>query len=148
MGVALIIRKLGFNEWIKPLHLSSQLFIYMPLWKKILLSLKLPISLLVMKLYHNETLLVAEEEGKIMGIVIAKVEGKLAYIEGTVVDKNHRRKGVSNALKIAIHEKLIELGAKKAITQIEPENEAALQMAYSQGYTPSDNPLYLEKRLN
>lgn len=147
MGVALIIRKLRFNEWIKPLQLSSQLFIYMPLWKKILLSLKLPISLLVMKLYHGETILVAVEESEIIGIVIAKVEGKLAYIEGTVVDKNHRRKGVSKALKIAIHEKLIELGAEKAITQIEKGNEAALQMAYSQGYTQSEDQKYMEKIL-
>ena len=141
------IRKLEFKEWIKPLQLSSKLFIYMPLWKKILLTLKLPISLLVLKLYHGETLLVAEENGQIIGIVIAKVEGKLAYIEGTVVDKNHRRKGVSNALKEAIHVKLISLGAEKAITQIEPDNEAALQMAYSQGYMQSNNPLYLEKTL-
>ena len=140
----MIIRKLEFNEWIKPLQLSSQLFIYMPLWKKILLTMKLPISLFVMKLYHGETLLVAEENDEIIGIVIAKVEGKLAYIEGTVVDENHRRKGVSNALKEAIHLKLIKLGAEKAITQIEPNNEAALKMAYSQGYTQSDNPLYLE----
>lgn len=100
-----------------------------------------------MKMYHGETLLVAEEEGEIIGIVIAKVEDKLAYIEGTVVDRNHRRKGVSHALKEAIHEKLIELGAEKAITQIEPDNDAALNMAYSQGYTQSEKPLYLEKTL-
>jgi GNAT superfamily N-acetyltransferase len=144
----LIIRKLGFNEWIKPLQLSTQLFTYMPMWKKALLSLKLPISLLVMKLYHGETILVAVEEREIIGIAIAKVDGKLAYIEGTVVDKNHRRKGVSNALKKAIHEKIVKLGAEKAITQIEPNNEAALRMAYSQGYTQSDNPLYLEIKLD
>ena len=123
------------------------MFIYMPLWKKILLLLKLPISLLVMKLYHGETILVAVEESEIIGIVIAKVEGKLAYIEGTVVDMNHRRKGVSKALKIAIHEKLIELGAEKAITQIEKGNEDALQMAYSQGYTQSEDQKYMEKIL-
>ncbi len=143
----LIIRELGFNEWIKPLKLSLQLFNYMPFWKKALLTLKLPISLLVMKLYHSETLLVAEEEGEIIGIVIARIEGSLAYIEGTVVDNDHRRKGLSNALKEAIHVKLVALGAEKAITQIEPNNEAALQMAYSQGYTQSPNPLYLEKIL-
>ena len=119
----------------------------MPIWKKILLYIKLPISLLVMKIYHGETILVAEEKGEIIGIVIAKVEDKLAYIEGTVVDHNHRRKGVSNALKKAIHLKLIELGATKAITQIEPGNIAALHMAYSQGYTQSENPIYLEKTL-
>lgn len=143
----MIIRKLGFNEWVKPMQLSSRLFIYMPMWKKILLTLKLPISLLVMKIYHGETILVAVENNEIIGIVIARIDGKLAYIEGTVVDKNHRRKGVSNALKEAIHEKLIHLGAEKAITQIEPDNDAALKMAYSQGYTQSENPLYLEKTL-
>lgn len=104
----MIIRKLGFNEWIKPLQLSAKLFTFMPLWKKILLTLKLPISLLVMKVYHGETILVAVDEREIIGIVLAKVEGKLAYIEGTIVDKNHRRKGVSNALKHAIHDKLID----------------------------------------
>ena len=77
----MIIRKLGFSEWVKPLQLSSKLFIYMPLWKKTLLLLKLPISLLVMKLYHGETILVAEVDNRIIGITIAKVEGKLAYIE-------------------------------------------------------------------
>lgn len=109
--------------------------------------MKLPISLLVMKVYHGETILVAEEGREIIGIAIAKVEGKLAYIEGTVVDKNHRRKGVSNALKQAIHEKIVELGAEKAITQIEAGNEAALKMAYSQGYIQGSDPKYLEKIL-
>jgi GNAT superfamily N-acetyltransferase len=143
----LIIRKLGFNEWIKPIQLSSQVFTYMPLWKRILLAMKLPLSLFVLKIYDGETILVAEAEREIIGIVIAKMEGKLAYIEGTVVDRNHRRKGVSNALKVAIHEKLIELGAEKAITQIEPENTAALKMAYSQEYKQSEDPIYLEKTL-
>ena len=143
----MIIRKLGFNEWVKPLKLSSQLFTYMPFWKKMLLSLKLPISLLVMKLYHGETILVAVEKREIIGIAIAKIEGKIAYIEGTVVDKFHRRKGVSNALKEAIHEKLLEYGAEKAITQIESDNTAALKMAYSQGYKQGENPVYLEKTL-
>lgn len=143
----MIIRKLEFNEWIKPLQLSRQLFIFMPLWKRILLTLKLPISLLVMKIYHDDTILVAEEDDEIIGIVISKVEGSLAYIEGTVVDRKHRRKGVSNRLKEAIHLKLVSLGVEKAITQIEPRNQAALEMAYSQGYTQSDDPLYLEKSL-
>jgi L-amino acid N-acyltransferase YncA len=119
----------------------------MPLWKKILLTMKLPISLLIMKTFHNETLLVAEKNGQLIGIAIAKIEGKLAYIEGTVVDRKHQRKGVSHALKEALHMKLVELGAEKAITQIEPTNEAALKMAYSQGYRQSETPLYLEKNL-
>ena len=143
----MIIRPVEFNEWKKPIQLSTQLFKFMPLWKRILLTVKLPLSLVVMKVYHGETILVAEEENEIIGIVIAKLEGNLAYIEGTVVDRDHRRKGVSNTLKEAIHKKLKKLGAEKAVTQIEPGNDAALRMAYSQGYSQRDNPKYFARAL-
>ena len=89
-----IIRKLRFNEWITPIKLSTQILTHTPQPQKTLLQLKLPISLLVMKLYHKETIYVAEQEDQIIGICIAQIQNNTLIIECTAIHSDHRRKGI------------------------------------------------------
>ena len=143
-----IIRQLRFNEWIRPLKLSTQILEHTQQPQKSLLRLKLPLSLLVLKLYDSETLYVAEDEGKIIGICLAQIKEKQLLIEGTAIDQEYRRKGISNKLKKAVEKKAIQLGATTSITIIEPENTPAIRMAKKQGYHESDANKTYEKELN
>ncbi|MCW4011954.1 MAG: GNAT family N-acetyltransferase [Candidatus Bathyarchaeota archaeon] len=142
-----IIRQLKFNEWIRPLQLSAQILEHTPQPEKTLLQLKLPLSLLVMKIYDHETIYVAEEANQIIGICLAQIQEKQLIIEGTTVTEKHRRKGISNKLKNAVENKAIQLGATTAITKIEPHNKPAITMAQKQGYTKTDTEKMYKKQL-
>ncbi|MCB2173190.1 hypothetical protein KQH65_10665, partial [archaeon] len=78
-----IIRKIKFNEWIRPLKLSAQILEHTPQPQKSLLLMKLPLSLLILKLYDSETIYVAEEEGEIIGLCLAQIKVNLLLIEVT-----------------------------------------------------------------
>jgi len=142
-----IIRQLKFNEWIRPLKLSSQILEHTQQPQKSLLLLKLPISLLILKLYNPETLYVAEDDGKIIGICLAQIKDKQLLIEGTAIDEEYRRRGISNKLKKELEKKAIKLGATTSVTTIEPDNTPAIRMAKKQGYHKSDNKKKYEKKL-
>lgn len=142
-----IIRQLKFNEWIRPLKLSSQILEHTQQPQKSLLLLKLPISLLVLKLYNSETLYVAEDDGKIIGVCLAQINDKQLLIEGTAIDEEYRRRGISNQLKKALEKKAIHLGATTSVTTIEPDNTPAIRMAKKQGYHKSGNEKKYEKKL-
>jgi GNAT superfamily N-acetyltransferase len=142
-----IIRQLKFNEWIRPLKLSSQILEHTQQPQKSLLLLKLPISLLVLKLYNPETLYIAEDDGKIIGVCLAQINDKQLLIEGTAIDEEYRRRGISNQLKKALEKKAIHLGAITSLTTIEPDNTPAIRMAKKQGYHKSDNEKKYEKKL-
>lgn len=141
------IRQIKFNEWIKPIKLTSQIFRYTPQPKKTLLLLKLPISLLILKIYDSQTIFVAEANEEIVGICIAQMKEKALIIEATSVDSSYRKKGVSKRLKNALEEKGKELGATYAITKIESRNKTALTMAKSQGYFLIEKSDLYQKKL-
>jgi GNAT superfamily N-acetyltransferase len=143
-----IIRNIRFNEWITPLKLSAQILTHIPQPQKTLLQLKLPISLLVMKLYHMETIYVAEQEDQIIGICIAQIQKNTLIIEGTAIHSDHRRKGLSTQLKKAVEETAKKHGATKAITKIEPTNKPAIKMAQTQGYQATEKEKIYEKKLD
>jgi ribosomal protein S18 acetylase RimI-like enzyme len=142
-----LIRQLRFNEWIRPLKLSAKILEHTPQPHKSILLLKLPLSLLVLKIYDSGTLYVAEDEGKIIGICLAQIKEKQLLIEGTAIDKEYRRRGLSNKLKKAVEKKAIQLGATTSLTIIEPENTPAIRMAKKQGYLESDENKTYEKEL-
>ena len=141
------IRQLKFNEWIRPLKLSAQILKHTPQPQKTLLLMKLPLSLLVLKLYDSETIYVAEEEGEIIGLCLAQIKDNQLMIEGTAVDEEYRRRGISNQLKKAVEKKAIQLGATTSITKIEPDNTPAIKMAKKQGYHESEKNKIYEKEL-
>ena len=127
--------------------LTSQIFKYIPQPKKMLLLLKLPISLLILKIYDRQTLFVAEEDGEIIGISIAQVKGNRLIIEATVVDSAHRKRGISKRLKNVLEKRGKELGATHALTKIESNNKIALAMAKSNGYNFFKKPDLYQKKL-
>jgi len=143
-----IIRQLKFNEWIRPLKLSAQILEHTQQPQKSMLLLKLPLSLLILKIYDSETLYVAEDEEKIIGMCLAQIKEKQLLIEGTAIDQEYRRRGVSNKLKKAVEKKATQLGATTSLTIIEPENTPAIRMAKKQGYHESKKDKTYEKKLS
>jgi ribosomal protein S18 acetylase RimI-like enzyme len=73
-----------------------------------------------------ELLLVAEEEGRIVGAVIAGFDGTRGWVYHVAVDPAHRRRGVGTALVEAAVEGLRALGCPKVNLQIRMENRGVV----------------------
>ena len=143
----IFIRQIEFNEWIRPLKLTKQILQHTPQPKKILLLIKLPLSLLVLKLYNIKTIYVAEKNKQIIGICIGQTKKDTLIIEGTAIHSDYRRLGLSKKLKKKVEAEAKKLGAKRAITKIESSNIIALKMAQSQGYQKINEHDIYEKKL-
>ncbi|MCO7247546.1 GNAT family N-acetyltransferase [Halomonas sp. Mc5H-6] len=86
---------------------------------------------------------VAEEEGQLVGTIMAGHDGKRGYVQHLSVANSHRRNGIATQLVSLCLEALKHEGILKSHLMILPENEAAKQFWVSQGWMcRSDIKLY------
>jgi len=86
---------------------------------------------------------VAEEEGQLVGTIMAGHDGKRGYVQHLSVADSHRRKGIATKLVSLCLEALKHEGILKLHLMILPENEAAKQFWANQGWAcRSDIQLY------
>jgi len=86
---------------------------------------------------------VAEEEGQLVGTIMAGHDGKRGYVQHLSVADSHRRKGIATKLVSLCLEALKHEGILKSHLMILPENEAAKQFWANQGWAcRSDIQLY------
>lgn len=86
---------------------------------------------------------VAEEEGRLVGTIMAGHDGKRGYVQHLSVANSHRRKGIATQLVSLCLEALKHEGILKSHLMILPENETAKQFWASQGWAcRSDIQLY------
>jgi len=86
---------------------------------------------------------VAEEEGQLVGTIMAGHDGKRGYVQHLSVADSHRRKGIATQLVSLCLEALKQEGILKSHLMILPENETAKQFWASQGWAcRSDIQLY------
>ncbi|SER90313.1 Ribosomal protein S18 acetylase RimI [Vreelandella subterranea] len=86
---------------------------------------------------------VAEEEGQLVGTIMAGHDGKRGYVQHLSVADFHRRQGIATQLVSLCLDALKHEGILKSHLMILPENEAAKQFWASQGWMcRSDIQLY------
>jgi len=95
-----------------------------------------PPSLIYTLAYRNpETFLVAQENGRIVGYVIAILQGEsLGHIVSIGISPKHRRRGVGSALTIRILEALKRLGAESVRLEVRRSNIAAQRFYEKLGF--------------
>jgi len=95
-----------------------------------------PPSLIYTLAYRNpETFLVAQENGRIVGYVIAILqEESLGHIVSIGVSPKHRRRGVGSALTLKILEALKRLGAESVRLEVRRSNIAAQRFYEKLGF--------------
>jgi len=86
--------------------------------------------------YRNpETFLVTEENGRIVGYVVAMLQGEsLGRIISIAVSPNRRRRGVGSALTLRILEVLKRLGAESVRLEVRRSNIAAQRFYEKLGF--------------
>jgi ribosomal protein S18 acetylase RimI-like enzyme len=107
-----------------------------------------PATDIALKVDHSPNLfLVAEEDGRVIGTVMAGYEGHRGWINYLAVDPDRQRRGLGRALMDAAEARLAELGCPKINLQIRTSNPAALGFYAAIGYR-RDEVVGLGKRLD
>ena len=78
--------------------------------------------------------LVAEEEGALVGAIVATLDGWRAYVYHVAVVPGRRRRGVAQALFAEAHVHLARVGNRIIYVMVNEENEAGMALLRSLGY--------------
>lgn len=87
---------------------------------------------------QREWFLVAEENGRIVGSVMAGYDGHRGWVNYLAVDPSQRRSGLGRELMAEAERLLAEAGCPKINLQVRGTNEAALGFYERLGYTRDD----------
>ena len=87
-----------------------------------------------------------EEEGKLVGVVIATYDGRKGWLNRIAVDPAYRGKELGLKLTRVGERALRKRGAKIIALLVERSNLASLNLAQKAGYVIAEDILYLTKR--
>ncbi len=92
-------------------------------------------------------LLIAEEQGEIIGTAFASFDGRLGIIYRLVIHKDHRRKGVASTLVEELEKRLEELGCQIVGLLVLDKNRVAIKIYERRGYIHLPQVRYMYKEL-
>jgi ribosomal protein S18 acetylase RimI-like enzyme len=87
---------------------------------------------------QREWFLVAEEDGRIVGSVMAGYDGHRGWVNYLAVDPSLQRSGLGRELMAEAERRLADAGCPKINLQVRGTNEAALGFYERIGYTRDD----------
>lgn len=88
--------------------------------------------------FQPDLFLVAREEGRVIGSIVAGYDGYRGHINRVAVLESHRRKGVGALLVRAAEARLSALGCTKINLQIRAANHAVASFYRGLGYAVED----------
>jgi MoxR-like ATPase/GNAT superfamily N-acetyltransferase len=89
--------------------------------------------------------LVALADDRVIGAIVARVDGERAWILRWSVDADARRHGIGASLLRALERRLLALGVRE-ISMLAPRESLGADTARSIGYLLHEDTVYLEKR--
>lgn len=96
---------------------------------------------------NPDTCLVAEEDGKIVGVIMVGNDGRRGYIYHTAVNPEYRNKGIAKHLVDQALSELAAVGINKVALVVFDRNEVGNAFWESQGFTVRDDLVYRNKAL-
>lgn len=96
---------------------------------------------------NPETCFISEDDGKIVGVIIAGNDGRRGYIYHTAVARQYRKKGIAKALVNAVLEALRGLGINKTALVVFERNTDGNAFWEKMGFIPRCDLVYRNKAL-
>ena len=96
---------------------------------------------------NPDTCFVAEEEGEILGVILAGHDGRRGYIYHTAVHPGHRRRGIGAGLVESAMEALKQNGISKVALVAFAGNEAGNAFWERMGFTERTDLTYRNRAL-
>lgn len=84
--------------------------------------------------WDSELVLVAENEGKVVGVIVGTLDGTRGYFYRLAVDPNYQGHGVGKKLVQALEERFKQRGATRVIIMVNQDNKAVIPFYSSMGY--------------
>lgn len=88
--------------------------------------------------WDSELIMVAEKQGKVVGIIIGTIDGHNGYYYRIAVARHHQRQGIGKALIQALRKRFMIRKVRKIMVSVDEHNEPILPLYESLGYTPND----------
>jgi ribosomal protein S18 acetylase RimI-like enzyme len=92
--------------------------------------------------------LLAEDAGKLVGVVMGAWDGRRGWINHLAVSPDHQRQGIGRALVDELENRLSRKGAKKVNAQIYRSNTRSVDFFRSVGYEIHSDLVMIGKQLN
>ena len=86
--------------------------------------------------YETARAFVAQESGRIVGYVMARISGQEGEILDLAVPPDQRRRGIASSLLRAVVEALQSGGVREMYLEVRESNHPAIQLYRSQGFRP------------
>jgi len=96
----------------------------------------------------SSVFLVAEAEGRIVGVVLGSHDGRKGWISRLAVDPEFRRRGIAQDLILKVEEALRKRGIRVFSALILKANKPSQRLFTKMGYRGNPFILYVSKRLD
>lgn len=97
--------------------------------------------------WDSELVLVAEIEGKVVGVIVGALDGSRAYFYRLAVDPEYQGHGVGKQLVQAMEERFRQRGATQVIIMVNHDNQKVMPFYHSLGYETHEY-IALSKKLS
>lgn len=99
-------------------------------------------------LRNPQTCFVAEDNGKIAGVIIAGNDGRRGYIYHTAVSETYRNQGTASRLVETVMNAFEKIGINKSALVVFEKNKIGNSFWEKQGFTVRNDLIYRNKSIN
>ncbi|MEK8131128.1 GNAT family N-acetyltransferase [Paenibacillus filicis] len=88
--------------------------------------------------WDSELIMVAEEDGEIVGVIVGTIDKQQAYYYRIAVDHSYQRRGIGQALIEALRGRFVGRKVQRIMVTVDVHNELVLPVYEKAGYQAQD----------